>query len=79
MTRREQRRFVRGLIRNVEKDLLENIDRVPDHWDGHELRRWIADRFDAAAFTIGPHGKTRHGDDRARAKAYRNDVIVHNL
>ena len=71
MSRKQQRQFVKELIRNVQADLLSIVDRVPEEWDGHELRQWIADRFDAASFTLDGM--------KARKRAYKNAIITLNL
>lgn len=74
MTKREKRVFVRELIGSVKKSVLANVDRMPDEWDGIELREYIADKFaDSKAFSKGrPHLKRRASD-------YRNEVLVRNL
>lgn len=71
MNKDEQRAFVTELINNVKEDLLSNVKRVPEDWDGHELRQWIADRFQAASYTLK--------EQRSRYRAYKNAVRVHNL
>jgi hypothetical protein len=38
MNRQEQYNFVRELIGNVEGSILEKLNRIPEDWDGHELR-----------------------------------------
>ena len=73
MTRTEQRRFVRDLVRNVERDLLENVSRVPKEWDGHELRQLIADRFVLVSWTLKEKG------NRGRYRRYRNEVRCRDL
>jgi hypothetical protein len=73
MTRKEKETFVHELVASVQANILANIDRVPEEWDGIELREWIADRF--------ADQKWRHWqyDTRPRLKAYRNEVLVRNL
>ncbi len=73
MTRTEQRRFIRELVRNVGRDLLKQVPRVPKEWDGHELRQLIADRFALASWTF------REQRYRGRYRRYRNEVRVGNL
>lgn len=51
MNKAEKKRFIRQLIRNVQNDLIEAVDRLPEEWDGIELRELIADRFDLARAT----------------------------
>jgi hypothetical protein len=73
MTAREQKRFVRDLISNVQADLLANVERVPAVWDGIELRRWIADKFQESAYSHVLKS------DRRRLREYKNDVLTRNL
>lgn len=71
MTHAEQKRFMNGLISNVRKSLLDNINKHPLEWDGHELRRLIAERFALADISDLMNGK--------RARDYRNEVLVRNI
>ncbi len=45
MTKKEQKRFIKELISNVEKDILKKADQFPEVWDGRELRIFIAEKF----------------------------------
>ena len=68
----QQKRFVKGLINNVEIEIIANIDagKTPDNWDGVELRWYIAEKFADCVF----------GDFSKRRKAeYKNTVLVKNL
>ncbi len=49
MTKQEQHQFAEELIGSVRAGVLRHIDsdNVPEDWDGHELRQWLADLFDA--------------------------------
>lgn len=75
MDKREQKRFVRELIHYVQTDVLDRIKdgRIPPEWDGIELRQFLSDRFQRAAFS--------HilKENRKRWKAYKNTVLVNNL
>lgn len=71
MTRKDQHRFVKELINNVRKDLLERVSLVPEAWEGRELRQWIADRFQEATMHFNR--------DKRRARRYRQAVLEHNL
>ncbi len=78
MNAAEKRRFIRDLIRNVQADILAKVEKMPEDWDGHELRRYVADTFDRSAMTVGrkgPYGKPY----AKRTRDYRNEVIVRNL
>jgi hypothetical protein len=51
---------------------------MPEEWDGHELRRYIADKFEEAVLTVGrsgPYGR----EHRKRFSKYRNTVLVNGL
>lgn len=77
MTRKEQARFVRELTRNITKQVVTTIQqgRVPEEWDGHELRVLLADRFNESASMslLRKDGRAR------RSRAYRNAVMIGNL
>lgn len=68
MTKHEQTKFVEGLINNVKDELMSQINKLPDEWDGHELRQLIADRFAEVSFTLK--------NDKKRYRAYRNFIIT---
>lgn len=70
MTRKEQEQFVKDLTKTVRDSLLGDLPRVPEDWDGNELRQWIADRFKNQV-TSPLKGK--------RKRDYKNAVIVKNL
>lgn len=68
MTKLEQRAFIKELCNNV-RDELVKAD-IPDNWDGVELRRLIAVRFQRVVM----------GDLKgARLKAYRNECLIRNI
>jgi hypothetical protein len=70
--------FIVALIRNIQADILAKVPQMPEDWDGHELRRYIADKFAESSVTLGrpgPYGKP-YGK---RYRRYKNEVIVRNL
>lgn len=70
MNRRDQHLIATEILDSLRETIMANIDRVPNEWDGIELRQWIADTaLDRYA----------HKMDRTRAKAYHNTRIVENL
>ena len=74
MTPIQKRAFIDELVNNVHSAIVDKIDAMPDDWDGHELRRYIADKFDDSAMTIG-----RDKSYARRFKAYKNEVLIRNL
>ena len=71
MTPDEQVRFIRELTTAINRELLANIrsGRIPEEWDGIELRQLMADRYARAVFVLS----------RSRKAAYNNTVLVNNL
>lgn len=74
MTKQEKKRFVRDLMKSLTLDILSKVDAMPDDWDGHELRMYIAERVDNEANYL-----RRDKGMRKRLRDYRNAVIVNNL
>lgn len=62
--------FIRQLCAAVLRDALEATTRMPEEWDGRELREYLADKFERSRMPV---------DDRKRRKAYRNFVLVNDL
>lgn len=74
MEQKEQARFVSSLVNSVANELLDKIGsgRVPEEWDGFELRWWIAQRFEEA--TLGSRS-----NNKKRFRSFKNDILVRNL
>ena len=45
MNKKEQRKFISALIKTVKKEIMTNSKKFPANWDGIELRRYIAYKF----------------------------------
>lgn len=71
MTRTEQRQFVDNLMTSINRSLLEKIDKLPEDWDGREIRQWISDTVREQAGTLDRKTK--------RFRDYQNAVAVNNL
>ena len=69
--------FVNQLCMRIALDLGQQImtGKIPEEWDGHELCALIADKAEDAASM----SEVRKEPRKARAKDYRNTVIVNNL
>lgn len=70
-----KRQFIIELLANVQKELLAKLPQVPEEWDGHELRQWIAGRFQDAA----DMSKCMKDRRSKRRKDFDNEVIMRNL
>ena len=71
MTRYDQCDFILTLIRNVKEQILSNLNKYPEEWDGIELRWLIANKFSEV---VNP----RMGS-RSRKRTFNNECIVKNL
>jgi hypothetical protein len=69
LTAHEKQEFIKDLIGSVQDSILSSVMRMPDDWDGHELRQFIANKF--ANETTGISGK--------RLKEFRNECLIRNL
>lgn len=74
MTPTEQMAFIKALSYHVCKYIVDDIQagKVPETWDGYELRQLVADRFEAAIHVGG-------GLSPKRRREYNNTVIVNDL
>jgi hypothetical protein len=74
MTNNEQAIFIDQLVHSVKSDLvkLATSGKLPEDWDGTELRWLIADKF--ADVVIGGAGKASK-----RKREYKNTCLVNNL
>lgn len=72
MTIDEKEKFISDLTTAIKDQLLRNVHRVPESWDGFELRQWIAD---TTVYEVGEAIQT----DRKRFKNYKNDVLINGL
>lgn len=80
MNKKDQRKFLKGLAREVVADLLSRSSKWPSEWDGHELRALLQDRFAIANMgKCKDDGSEREPDEKVRRRAYQNECITRNL
>ena len=72
MKRNEQRKFVRDLSKRITDFTILSI---PEEWDGHELRAYMAELFNRAADI----SVIRTASRNQRARDYRNTLATKNL
>lgn len=73
MTKTERKLFIKGLIGNIQKNLLVESCKYPETWNGIELRWRIADVFGQVVF--GESG----GRKGKRYLDYKNVVLTEDL
>lgn len=67
--------FIQNLTSSIAVELIKKVQdgRIPENWDGHELRELLADKFTAE------RSEPLSNKRSARYKAYRNAVLTNNL
>jgi|CXWL01.1.fsa_nt_gi hypothetical protein len=82
MTKREQRRFVRDLLMNIQRDIRDAIrtNGIPRSWNGIELREYIAEKADRARAThaLVGHGRGTIATSSRSARAYEKTLLERN-
>lgn len=72
MNLEEKREFVKGLIETVETEIMNKTGKMPENWDGVELRLYIRDSFAGVVWgDLNKKGK--------RYRDYKNTCLVDNL
>ncbi len=71
MTRQDQKRIVKELVTDVSNKVLTLIadGNIPDSWDGHELREYVAEQFN----------QRRGNLNRSRKESYNNTILTKGL
>ena len=65
MNRQEKKRFVKELLKGVQNSVTGKISKMPEHWDGYELRWLIIDTVKDIEYRSAIHGrKLEYMNDR---------------
>jgi hypothetical protein len=73
MNTQEKQQFIIDILETTKQSLLSKVDRMPEHWNGVELRQLIED------YVIENINYGSIKQDRKRYKDYHNDCLVNNL
>lgn len=75
MTKREQKHIVRTLCESIQSSVLQAIEqrRIPDSWDGIELRQYVAE------LAMNSRATWFQSLKDPRRKEYENTTLVNNL
>lgn len=69
----EKKKLLSDIFDNMKRDALAKVNNMPEDWDGHELRSYVAEK---AAWEVTHPMRDKRS---ARAKAFRNEMITRNL
>ncbi len=73
MTKEEKIKFVNGIIDNVKEEILNKVDKMPENWDGIELRFYVKDCFSTIVWSDVANKRKK------RYKDYANYCIINDL
>ena len=78
MDREEQKELVSALCNDVRDEIQFKITigKIPENWDGIELRELVADKFAQDTYFGKRWSNTKRG---TRYKDYKNTVLINNL
>ena len=68
----EKDKFVHDILDDLKKEILIRVDRMPENWDGNEIRQFIADYY-SQHYVFGT------ALSGSRKKDYKNTCLVDNL
>lgn len=71
MNREEKIQFINDIMNNSKESILKKVDKMPDNWDGRQLRQYILDYAECNITWIKMTS--------AEKRKYNNDVIVNGL
>jgi hypothetical protein len=66
MEKADKLRFIDDLIANMKASVVAAVDAMPEDWDGHEIRKYIADKCIGNVTAMTPR----------RLREYHNTVAV---
>ena len=69
----EKDKFVHSILDDLKQSILKRVDQMPEDWDGHEIRQFIADYYTHHYCNVGS------GLQGTRKKDYKNHLIVSNI
>lgn len=68
--------FINVIFISMYQDIQNNVHKMPKKWDGHELRRYIADKFETCANCSSTDMKDKRSK---RYRDYENELIMKGL
>lgn len=71
MNKEEKEQFIENMCIVIKKSMLQKVNKMPDSWDGYELRQLFSDFVseDIAYLKM----------NRKRMKEYKNTRIINNI
>lgn len=71
MNRQEKIEFIEGITNLLQETMIKNVDKMPEEWDGTELRQYLVD-----CANDNFNWKPMMGN---RKRDYKNTLVINNL
>ena len=73
MDKQQKQEFISDFLNGMRDSAISKIDRMPDNWDGHEIRFYLAGKFGFEVSDLMRNKRSR------RVKQFYNTILVNNL
>jgi len=74
MKKAEKKRFIRDITRNLKNEMLKKIDKIPENWNGIELRIYLVEM--AKDFLVFSSSRT---SNKRLLRSVKNSIIINGL
>lgn len=71
-TKAGKRRYIKTLLKRASIGILDSVKKMPDHWDGHELREFVYEYFEQCR-------SRPFEEDKRRRKRFKNECYANGL
>lgn len=78
MTKQEQTKLIESFLNSMKKDLLNKIEKLPENWDGWEIKHWIAEKFDSEDL-LSRNKKQLNNMKKLQRRECETDILINNL
>ncbi len=72
-TKAGKKNLIKNLTASMLKSFLEKADRIPEDWDGKEIRTWMAEGWQRESYDRDLKANTTRGRD-FRSSIYNNNL-----
>ena len=62
----ENKELIKQLLETLDESLMRDVDKIPDDWNGKQIRCWVADRAEEviASFELSDEEFEEYENDR---------------
>jgi hypothetical protein len=62
----------------MKKDILDKVEKLPENWDGWEIKHWIAEKFDSEDL-LSRNKNQLSSVKKWKRRECENDILINNL